>query len=173
MVVEGCQEVIPRRAGVPAGVGGCRHIRVVPGEVVHQSAPLARIRDVPVEEGQEAAVRNRLPPYPQSFEAVLLPAWRRCKVGGKHEMQGPGNVAQLGQGVVVRRPPVFEMGHGEPAGPVFRGEAPDGRRVASRCVYFRGWEYVGGVEYEAGEEGCSDERGHVPMPPHVWLRGRL
>ena len=31
----------------------------------------------------------------------------------------------------------------------------------------------GGVEYEAGREGRLDERGHVPTPPHVWLRGRL
>ena len=50
MVVEGCDEVIPRRVGVPPG--GDRHIRVVPGEVGHQSTPLAPVSDVPVEEGQ-------------------------------------------------------------------------------------------------------------------------
>ena len=50
MVVEGCDEVISRRIGVP--VGGGRHIRVVPGKVGHQSTPLAPVRDVPVEEGR-------------------------------------------------------------------------------------------------------------------------
>ena len=50
VVVEGCDEVIPRRAGVPPGGG--RHIRVAPGEVGHKSARLAPVPDVPVEEGQ-------------------------------------------------------------------------------------------------------------------------
>ena len=50
MVVEGGDEVIPSRAGVPPG-GGC-HIHVAPGEVGHQSTPLASVRGAPVEEGQ-------------------------------------------------------------------------------------------------------------------------
>ena len=50
VVVEGGDEVIPRRAGVPLGEG-C-HIHVAPGEVGHQRAPLALARGVPLEEGQ-------------------------------------------------------------------------------------------------------------------------
>ena len=50
VVVEGVNEVIPRRAGGPLG-GGC-HIHVAPGEVGHQRAPLALVLGVPVEEGQ-------------------------------------------------------------------------------------------------------------------------
>ena len=106
MVVEGGDEVIPRRAGVPPG-GGC-HIRVAPGELGHSSAPLALVRGFPVEEGQQAAVRDCLPPYPQPFAAVQLLAQRGCKVGGEHEEQGPQNVAQLGQGVVLHRPPFLK-----------------------------------------------------------------
>ena len=48
--LEGCDEVMPRRARVPPG--GVRHIRVVPGEVEHKGAPLAPVREVLVEEGQ-------------------------------------------------------------------------------------------------------------------------
>ena len=40
------------------------------------------------------------------------------------------------------------------------------------CVYLRGLEHVGGVEYEAGGEGRTDVRGHIATPPHVWPRGR-
>ena len=36
-----------------------------------------------------------------------------------------------------------------------------------------GGHWMVAVEYEAGDEGHSDERRHVPTPPHVWLRGRL
>ena len=50
MVVEGGDEVIPRRAGVPLGAG--RHVYVAPGEVGHQRAPSALVCGVPVEEGQ-------------------------------------------------------------------------------------------------------------------------
>ena len=50
VVVEGGDEIIPRRAGVPPGAG-C-HIHVAPGEVGHQRAPLALARGVPMEEGQ-------------------------------------------------------------------------------------------------------------------------
>ena len=50
VVVEGGDEVIPRRAGVP--LGGVCHIHVAPGEVGRQHAPLALVRGVPVEEGQ-------------------------------------------------------------------------------------------------------------------------
>ena len=42
MVAEGCDEVIPRRAGVPPGVG--RHIRVAPGEVGHRCVPQATVQ---------------------------------------------------------------------------------------------------------------------------------
>ena len=50
VAVEGGDEVVPRRAGVPLG-GGC-HVHVVPGEVGRQHIPLAPVRGVPVEEGQ-------------------------------------------------------------------------------------------------------------------------
>ena len=50
VVVEGGDEVVPRRAGVPLG-GGC-HVNVAPGEVGRQRIPLAPVRGVPVEEGQ-------------------------------------------------------------------------------------------------------------------------
>ena len=50
MVMEGGDEVIPRRAGVPPG-GGC-HIYVAPGEVGRQHVPLAFVRGALVEEGQ-------------------------------------------------------------------------------------------------------------------------
>ena len=48
--MEGGDEVIPRRAGMPPGLG--RHIRVAPGKVGHQSAPLALVLGALVEEGQ-------------------------------------------------------------------------------------------------------------------------
>ena len=50
VVVEGGDEVVPRRAGVPLGAG-C-HVHVAPGEVGRQRIPLAPVRGVPVEEGQ-------------------------------------------------------------------------------------------------------------------------
>ena len=50
VVVEGGDEVVPRRAGVPL-VGGC-HVHVAPSEVRRQRIPLAPVCGVPVEEGQ-------------------------------------------------------------------------------------------------------------------------
>ena len=50
LVVEGGDEFLPRRVGVPLG-GGC-HIHVAPGEVGCQHIPLAPVRGVLVEEGQ-------------------------------------------------------------------------------------------------------------------------
>ena len=68
VVVEGCDEVVPRRAGVP--LGGARHVHVAPGEVGRQRIPLAPVRGVSVEEGQQGAVRDCLPPHSQPFAAV-------------------------------------------------------------------------------------------------------
>ena len=103
VVVEGGDEVVPRRAGVPLG-GGC-HLHVAPGEVGRQRIPSAPVRRVSVEEGQQGAVRNCFPSHSQPFSAVQLLAQRGCNVGGEHEEQGPLGVAQPGQGVVVYRPP--------------------------------------------------------------------
>ena len=50
VVLEGGDEVVPRREGVPLG-GGC-HVHVAPGEVGRQRIPLATVCGVPVEEGQ-------------------------------------------------------------------------------------------------------------------------
>ena len=50
VVMEGGNEVVPRRAGLPLG-GGC-HVHVAPGEVGRQRIPLAPVCGVPVEEGQ-------------------------------------------------------------------------------------------------------------------------
>ena len=66
----------------------------------------------------------------------------------------------------------FELRHGEPGGPAFRGEPPHDGRGATPCVYLCGLEHVGGVEYEARGEGRPDEGGHIPTPRHVWPRGR-
>ena len=49
MVVEGGDEVLPRRA-VP--LGGAFHVYVAPGEVGHQRGPPVLVCGVPVEEGQ-------------------------------------------------------------------------------------------------------------------------
>ena len=68
VVVEGGDEVVSRRAGVP--LGGARHVHVAPGEVGHQRIPLAPVRGVSVEEGQQGAVRDCLPPHAQPFAAV-------------------------------------------------------------------------------------------------------
>ena len=50
VVVEGGDEVVLRRAGVPLA-GGC-HVHVAPGEVGRHGIPLAPVCGVPVEEGQ-------------------------------------------------------------------------------------------------------------------------
>ena len=61
VVVEGGDEVVPRRAGVP--LGGACHVHVAPGEVGRQCIPSAPVRGVSVEEGQQGAVRD-WPPIP-------------------------------------------------------------------------------------------------------------
>ena len=155
VVVEGGDEVVPRRAGVPLG-GGC-HVQVAPGEVGRQRIPSAPVRGVLVEEGQQGAVRDCLPFNSQPFAAVQLLAQRSCNVGGEHEEQGPLGVAQPGQGVVVYRPPSFEVRHGELGGPALWGVPPDGGRGVSPCAYLRSPEYVGGVKEDAGRDGCPDE----------------
>ena len=155
VVVEGSDEVVPRRAGVPLG-GGC-HVHVAPDEVGRQRIPSAPVRGVSVEEGQQGAVRDCLPSHSQPFAVVQLLAQRGCNVGGEHEEQGPLGVAQPGQGVVVYRPPSFEVRHGELGGPALWGVLPDGGRGVSPCTYLRSPEYVGGVKDNAGGDGCPDE----------------
>ena len=68
VVVEGGDEVVLRRAGVP--LGGACHVYVAPGEVERQRVPLAPVRGVPEGEGQQGAVRDCLPPHSQPFAAV-------------------------------------------------------------------------------------------------------
>ena len=155
LVVEGGDEVVPRRAGVPLG-GGC-HVHVAPDEVGRQRIPLAPVRGVSVEEGQQGAVRDCLPADSQPFAAVRLLAQRGCNVRGEHEEQRPSCVAQPGQGVVVYRPPSFEVRHGELGGPVLWGLLPDGGRGVSPFAHLRSPEYVGGVKDDAGGDGCPDE----------------
>ena len=89
--------------------------------------------------------------------AVQLLAQRGCNVGGEHEEQGPLGVAQPGQGVVVYRPPSFEVRHGELGGPVSWGVPPDGGCSVSPFAYLRSPEYVGSVKDDAGGDGCCDE----------------
>ena len=155
VVVEGGNEVVPRWAGVPLG-RGC-HVHVAPGEVGRQRIPLAPVRGVPVKEDQWGAVGDCLPSHSQPFAAVQLLAQRGCNVGGEHEEQGPLGVAQPGQGVVVYRPPSFEVRHGELGSPVLWGVPPDGGRGVSPFAYLGGPEYVGGVKGDAGGDGCPDE----------------
>ena len=50
VVVEGGDEVVPRRAGMPLG-RGC-HVHAAPSNLGRQRIPLAPVCAVPVEEGQ-------------------------------------------------------------------------------------------------------------------------
>ena len=59
---------MPRRAGVP--LGGACHVHVAPGEVGRQRIPLALVRGVSVEEGQQGAVRDCLSSHSQPLAAV-------------------------------------------------------------------------------------------------------
>ena len=78
VVVEGCDEVISRRAGAPWGGGG-RHIRVVPGEVGHKRAPLAPVRDAPGG-GGPVGCRPRPPPtLPSALRSSPAPSVARLQ----------------------------------------------------------------------------------------------
>ena len=68
VVVEGDDEVVLRRAGVP--LGGACHVHVAPGEVGRHRIPSALARGVSVEEGQQGAVRDCLPSHSQPLAAV-------------------------------------------------------------------------------------------------------
>ena len=68
VVVEGGDEIVLRRAGVP--LRGARHVHVAPGEVGRQRIPSAPVCGVSVEEGQQGAVCDCLPPHLQPFAAV-------------------------------------------------------------------------------------------------------
>ena len=59
-------------------------------------------------------------------------------------------MAQPGQGVVVYRPPSFEVRHGELGGPVLWGVPSDVGRRVSPFAYLRSPEYVGGMKDDAG-----------------------
>ena len=168
MILEGSYKVIPLQAGV--SLGG-PHIGVKPGEVGHKIVPTASICGAPVEEGQQGAVRDRLSPDLPHVEAIQLPVQRGGKVGGDHEEQGSWNLAQPGQGVIVCRPPPFQMRHGKPGARFLAREAPDGGCVAPPRAYLCGLKYVGGVEHRAGGEGHPEERGHVASPSRMWLQG--
>ena len=130
---------------------------MAPGEVGRQRIPLAPVLGVSMEEGQQGAFRDCLLSHSQPFAGVQLLAQRGCNVGGEHEEQGPLGVAQPGQGVVVYRPPSFEVRHGKLGGPVLWGVPPDGGRGVFPFAYLRSPEYVGGVKDNAGRDGCPDE----------------
>ena len=74
----------------------------------HKSVPTASICGAPVEESQQSAVRDRLRSHLQPMATVQLVAQRGGEVGGEREKQGPWNVAQPGQGVIVCRPPFLK-----------------------------------------------------------------
>ena len=115
VVVEGRYEISPLRAGLP--LDG-RHIGVTLSEFGHKNLPSAIICGAPVKVGQQGALCNRLLSRLQPVVAVQLPAQRSGEVSGEHEEQGSRNVTQPGQGVIVRRPPFFEMPHGKPDAPL-------------------------------------------------------
>ena len=81
VVVEGRDEVIPRRAGMP--LGG-HHIGVTRGEVGQKSVPPALVCSASVAEGQQCAVGNRPSPHCQPVAAVQLQAQRGGDVVGEH-----------------------------------------------------------------------------------------
>ena len=143
-------------AGRGCPLGGGRHVQVAPGEVGHQRIPSAPVLGVSVEEGQQGAVRDCLPPHSQPLAAVQLLVQRGCNVGGEHQEQGPLGVAQPGHGVVVYQPPSFVVRHGELGGPALWGVPPDGGRSVSPRAYLRSPEYAGGVKDDAGRDGCPD-----------------
>ena len=97
--------------------------------------------------------------HPTPSPPQLSSSWRSAAAmpPGEHEEQGPLGVAQPGQGVVVYRPPSFEVRHGELGGPVLRGVPPDGGRSVSPRAYLRSPEHVGGVKDDAGRDGCPDK----------------
>ena len=66
-------------------------------------------------------------------------------------------VAQRGQGVVVYRPPSFEVRHSELGSPSLWGSPSDGGRGVSPFAYLRSSEYVCGVKGDAGGDGRPDE----------------
>ena len=87
-----------------------------------------------------SAITSHPTPSPSQLSSSLRSAAARSV--GSMRSRGPWNVAQPGQGVVVRRPCNFEMRHGEPGSPAFRGEPSDGGRVMSLGVYLCGSEHV-------------------------------
>ena len=135
-------------AGRGCRAGG-RHIDVTPGEVGHKTVRPAPVCGALVEEGQQGAIRDLFPPHLQPAAAVRIPGQRGGEVGGEHDGQWSPNVAQPGQGVIVRRPLFYEMRHSEPGAPVLCREPPDGGWVSPPCVYHHGSEHVGGEGVEA------------------------
>ena len=132
VVVEGSDEVVQRRAGVPLG-GGC-HVHVAPGEVGRQRIPLAPVVGVSLEEGQQGAIRDCLPSHSQPFAGVQILAQRGCNVDGEQDEQGPLGVAQPGQGVVVYRSPALKCATVSWAAPSSGGCH---RTVAAACPHLR------------------------------------
>ena len=150
--------------------GGGRHIRVAPGEVGHKSVPSAHVRDDPVEKGQQGAVRNCLPTYPQPVAAVQLPAQHGGDVGGEHEEQGPRNAAQSGQGIIVRRSPVLEMRQVSRVAPPFGGSH---RMVAAShphvCISVA-WSMLAAWSTRRGGRGARMSQDTSPLHP-TWGPG--
>ena len=97
--------------------------------------------------------------HPTRSPSQPFSSWRSAAAipVGSMRSKGPWGVAQPGQGVVVYRPPRFEVRHGELGGPVLWGLPPDGGRSVSPRAYLRGPEHVGGVKDDAGRDGRPDE----------------
>ena len=58
---------------------------MAPVEVGHKGVPPAPVRGVPVEEGKEGVVRDRLGLYTQPVAAFQLPARRGGELSGEHD----------------------------------------------------------------------------------------
>ena len=169
MVLEGRGDVIPlysRQVCPPTGP----RMNVTSREVGYKSIPSGSIYIAPVQEGQQGAVSSCLPSHPDAVVAVQPMAQRGGEVS--EELEESWKVIQPGRGVIVRRPPIFELRHGEPGALLLWGKLTDSGCISPPCPYLRGPEYVGGFKHNLGSQGRPEEQGHVRQPPRMGFGGR-
>ena len=132
VVVEGGDEVVPRRAGVPLG-GGC-HVHVAPGEVGRQRIPLAPVLGVSVEEGQQGAIRDCLPSHSQPSQASS--SWRSAAAMSVGSMRSKGPWVSLSRDRAssYTGPPALKCATASWAAPSSGGCH---RTVAAACPHLR------------------------------------
>ena len=173
VVVGGGDGVLPRRAGVPPGGGGdapCMWRLVRCGTSVphwHSSAASWWRRGIRLPSATAS--------HPTRSPLQLSSSWRitAARSVGSMRSKGPRMSPSQDRASSYTGTPVLKCATVSRAGPPSRGSYQMVAVSRPHACISVAWSTLAAWRTVQGEDGRSDEQGHVPTPPRLWLQGRL